>query len=112
MSNLIFLWELLNNICSIDDFYVLKRNLEDLSNYQVEPLDYWLSGNDLYEENVWKWLSGTAVPSDLFITGSPVPSDNQHNCMSLLFDAGYRAIAQWCGLSLATAICQYFPSEV
>ena len=100
------------NIFSIDDFNVLKRNLEDLANYQVEPLDYWLSGNDLYQENTWKWLSGTAVPSDLFVTGSPVPADNQHKCMSLLYDAGYRAIAQWCGVSLATAICQYFPSQV
>merc|ERR1711962_1436463 len=83
---------------SIDDFNSLAESLEFLTNFGY-PLNYWVSGNDLYEENVWKWLSGTAVPSAAFFTGSPVPADKHFNCMYLLYDVYYLALAQNCGAS-------------
>ena len=95
-------------IFSIDDFNSLAGSLRFFANFQLDPPNYWVSGSDLYQEGDWKWLSGTLVPSAAFFTGSPVPADKRINCMSLFYDVGYFAMAQFCSASKAY-ICQYFP---
>ena len=73
--------------------------------------DWWLSGNDLFEEDNWTFLSGIPVPSSVFYSvynGSPRPVGSAYNCLLLNSQLGFAGHPMRCSQSFST-ICQYFP---
>ncbi|XP_033732134.1 perlucin-like protein [Pecten maximus] len=75
---------------SADELTFLKSELGHIHPHDAGSKQYWIDGNDLEVENVWKYIStGQTISFTEWAPGEPNAAEND-NCMNLWGKSGFR----------------------
>ncbi|XP_060067998.1 perlucin-like protein [Ylistrum balloti] len=73
-----------------DELTFLKSALNNLHHNDASTKQYWIDGNDLEIENVWRWIkTGQTITFTDWAPGEPNAAEND-NCLNLWGKSGFR----------------------
>ncbi|XP_060067997.1 perlucin-like protein [Ylistrum balloti] len=73
-----------------EELTFLKSELVHLHQHDASTKQYWIDGNDLEIENVWRWIkTGQTITFTDWAPGEPNAAEND-NCLNLWGKSGFR----------------------